>query len=44
MIKNPDTVKKYFQTGNKDGIRKIVYISEYLKKLAKACGISDKLF
>ena len=44
MIKNSDTVKKYFRTGNKDETRKIVYISEYRKKLAKACGISDKLF
>ena len=32
MIKNPDAVKKYFQTGNKDEARKIVHISEYRKK------------
>ena len=43
MMENPDAVKKYFQTGNKDEARKIVHISEYRKKLVNACGISDKL-
>ena len=43
MIENPDAVKKYFQTRDIDQVKKIIHISEYRKKLANACDISDEL-
>ena len=43
MIENPDAVKKYFQTRDKNQVGKTIRISEYRKKLANACDISDKL-
>ena len=43
MIENPDAVKKYFQTRDKNQVGKIIRISEYRKKLANACDILDKL-
>ena len=43
MIENLDAVKKYFQTRDKNQVGKTIRISEYRKKLANACDISDKL-
>ena len=43
IIENPDAAKKYFQTRDIDQVKKIIHISEYRKKLANACDISDKL-
>ena len=40
MIENPDAVKKYFQTRDKNQVGKIIRINEYRKKLTNACDIS----
>ncbi len=43
IIKNPDAVKKFIQTGDKHESRKLVQINENRKKMFRACELSDKL-
>jgi predicted O-methyltransferase YrrM len=42
IVKNPDAIKKFIQTGDKDESRKLVQINEYRKKMFHACELSDK--
>lgn len=43
IIRNPQAIKKFIQTGDKDKSRKIVQINENRKKMLRACDLSDKL-